>query len=387
MTILYTPTGGLKEIRNRAQEFAAKSIAAKKDLAMSTEFPWDLWKALGATGLKGIGIQKEYEGMGLGYAGISAVGKALAQYGYCLGLTLSWLIHEITARFFISEHASPTQKQLYLPAMARGSITASIAISEPGVGGHPKHLKTSAERSSSGYVLNGEKTFLTNGPIADIFIVLAVSGLENRKKKYSAFIVPRDSVGLSLTDSMDFGFLRPCPHGGIVMHGCMVSEEELMGTPGEAYSAMALPFRVVEDALMMGPILGAQEARFHEIRNTLKERGPVIDEEFLFRLGGFSAILSVLDMISIRAAELLDKGTGHGEINTLILAFRNLCAVLHKEISDITKLADTTPSGIYMSLTHDMDHVVRFAAKVNRIKQIKMGAGLMSSDGTILFDE
>ena len=220
----------------------------------------------------GIGTPKEFGGKGLVIPGIRAAGRAIARHGCCLGITLSWLMHEIAARFIFSEYASSDQKRTYLPAMAKGEATASIAISEPGVGGHPRAPKTTAEKTDSGYLLTGEKTFLTNGPIANLFIVLAVSGQEGERKCYSAFIVPRETPGLRQAEPLDFGFLRPCPHGGIIMDACMIPEENLLGIPGTAYEDMALPFREVEDAMMMGPIIGAQEARLYEIATALREK-------------------------------------------------------------------------------------------------------------------
>lgn len=371
-------TDDLKTLRGKAADFAASEIATRGGLSTSTAFPADLWKAAGARGLLGVGIPKEYGGMGLGYYGISTAGRALTRYGCCLGFTLSWLMHGITARFFLGEHASSVQKQAYLPSMASGSITASIAISEPGVGGHPKHIKTRAERTESGYLIRGEKSFLTNGPIADLFIVLAVTGLAGQRNQYSAFIVPRESPGLRLTGPLDFGFLRPCPHGGIIMDDCMVPSADIMERPGEAYEVMAKPFRVVEDALMMGPLLGAQEVRLHEVTGAMREGANPPGEEVLFHLGGLSAALSAIEIIAAESAQRLDDGKDHAGIVRLVLAFRNISTGVHQEYADLMNLAGLNPSEIYQTLTHDLDHIVSFAAKVSRAKQMKIGTGLIS---------
>jgi acyl-CoA dehydrogenase len=262
--------------------------------------------------------------------------------------------------------------------MAKGEITASIAISEPGVGGHPKHLKTTAEKTGSGYLLKGEKTFLTNGPIADLFIVLAVSGREVERKRYSAFIVPRETPGLRLPEPLDFGFLRPCPHGGIIMDACMIPEENLLGNPGTAYEDMALPFREVEDAMMMGPVIGAQEARLFDIARALKEKESPLNGDIPFQLGGLISTLSVLDSIAREAAHRLDEGEDHQGLTELILVFRRICAKMHLEINELIPLAGIVPSGTYQMLTHDLGHIVRFAEQVTRIKQMKIGTEYIS---------
>ena len=356
-----------------------RSIATRAGLSSSTSFPLDLWKEFGDSGMLGIGTPKEFGGKGLGYSGINTAGRAIARHGCCLGITLSWLMHEIAARFIFSEYASPGQKKRYLPAMAKGEMTTSIAISEPGVGGHPKHLKTTAVKTGSGYLLTGEKSFLTNGPIADLFMVIAVSGYEVERKRYSAFIVPREAPGLRQTGPIDFGFLRPCPHGGIIMDACMIPEENLLGTPGTAYEDMALPFREVEDAMMMGPIIGAQEARFHEIVSALREKASPLAGDIPFQLGGLISTLSVLDIIAHEAAQRLDDEKDHGGLTNLILAFRHICAKMHQEFNELMTTAGIIPSESCQALTHDLDHIVRFASRVSRIKQMKLGTALISA--------
>ena len=106
----------------------------------------------------------------------------------------------------------------------------------------PKHIKTHAEKTPNGFILNGEKTYLTNGPIADLFIVIAITGHQSGKSQFTAFIVPKDTPGLTVTDPIDFPFLRPSPHGGILLNDCCIKSEQVLGNPGEAYDKMVLPF-------------------------------------------------------------------------------------------------------------------------------------------------
>lgn len=379
MPMGYDPTDDLKNLQQQAADFALRSIATRKGLSSHTSFPLDLWKEFGGSGMLGIGTPKEFGGKGLGYTGICAAGRALARHGCCLGITLSWLIHEIAAKYIFSEYASSDQKKRYLPAMATGEITTSIAISEPGVGGHPKHLKTTAEKTGSGYLLTGEKSFLTNGPIADLFIVFAVSGHEGERKRFSAFVVPRETPGLRQTEPLDFGFLRPCPHGGIIMDACMIPEENLLGISGTAYEDMALPFREVEDTMMMGPIIGAQEARLYEIVSAFREKAAPLTEDIPFQLGGLISTLSVLDIIALEAAHRLDDGNDHGGLTNLILAFRHICAKMHQEFNELITMAGIIPSESYQALAHDLDYIERFAGRVSRIKQMKLGTALISA--------
>jgi acyl-CoA dehydrogenase len=287
---------------------------------------------MGKAGLLGISIPQEFGGQGKGYTEIVTAGRALSRSGCCLGIVLSWLMHQITARFFINGFATQDQKKQYLPGMASGKLTACIAISEPGKGGHPKHLAASADKEGEYYRLNGEKTYLTNGPIAGVYIVLAVSGYHGDRKRFSSFIVPRETPGLTVLEPMDFGFLRPCPHGGITLNGCMIPEADMLGPEGSAYDLMALPFREVEDIMMMGPILGAQEARLHGAVQALE--APAADEIAL-KLGGIEISLAALDLIAGECAQRLDSEGAQADPGALILSFRRLFRQIHTELGEV----------------------------------------------------
>ena len=154
------------------------------------------------------------------------------------------------ARFFIDGFGTAEQRAAWL------SHLASVAISEPRVGAHPKLLTTRAEEDADGYSIFGEKAWVTNGPIAAVFIVLAVTSIEDGRKRYSAFLVPRDTPGLSIDEAPQYRALAPSRHCGLKLDGCRVPRSALLGSPGTAYETMALPFRDVEDAVGTFGLLG-----------------------------------------------------------------------------------------------------------------------------------
>jgi len=133
----------------------------------------------------------------------------------------------------------------------------SVAISEPSVGAHPKLLTTRAEPTDAGFRITGQKAWVTNGPSADAIIVFAITAEDAGRKRYSAFIVPRDTPGLTMEDMPDFHALRPSKHCLLTLDGCLVPETALLGDPGSAYDRMALPFRDIEDAVGTFATLGA----------------------------------------------------------------------------------------------------------------------------------
>ncbi|HOS97626.1 MAG TPA: acyl-CoA dehydrogenase family protein [Deltaproteobacteria bacterium] len=370
------------DLHAQAVSFARGRIAAMETLSSATAFPWGLWRDMGASGLLGAGVPSAYGGQGMGYPGIQETGRLLARHGRCLGMTLSWLIHQIVARFFLCTFATEEQRRAYLPAMAEGSMTLSVAISEPGVGGHPKHLRASARPAGDTFLLSGRKTFLTNGPIADAFIVLAVVGEDGGRKRYSAFVVPRGAPGLSMEEPMDVGFLRPCPHGGIVLEDCMVPGNAILGRSGSAYEDMALAFRVVEDVTMMGPVLGGQQARFEGVLTGLREGAGSVSDEAAFDLGWISSSLAALAVLAREAARLLEEKGMSPDLEGLVLAFRGLFGQVHERLGNACSLPGVDQDGPCMVLADDLDQVVRFAHRVSRRKQIRLGRACVEDFGS-----
>lgn len=362
-----------EKIRQQASEFARDHIAVRPGLSSDTTFPSDLWQEMGRAGLLGTSIAQESGGAGMDYPAVVTAGRALARSGGCLGIVLSWVMHQITARFFLQGFGDSEQKKAYLPDMASGKLTACIAISEPGKGGHPKYIATKAEREGNSVHISGEKTYLTNGPIAGLYIVLAVSGREGDRKRFSACLVPRETPGLTVSEPMDFGFLRPCPHGGITLKDCVVSAENLLGPEGGAYELMALPFREIEDVMMTGPLLGAQELRLQE---TVRSVGSAAADDVTLKLGGIQVLLAALDLLSRECGQRLeDEGPGP-TLAPLILSFRRLFGQAHAELGEVVSASGIEVSDLCRTITVDLDQMVKFAERVSALKQIKIGRGL-----------
>ena len=200
----------------------------------------------------------------------------------------------VVERFFIEGFGNDEQRAAWL-----GKV-AAVAISEPRVGAHPKLLATRAEETDEGWRLSGEKAWVTNGPIADLFVVLAVMAIENGRKRYGAFLVPRETPGLTLREVPEYQALPPSRHCGLVLDGCAVPRAALLGPAGDAYETMALPFRDVEDAVGTFGLLGA-------FRFLLRHLGGDGDEAVL-SLGGLAALAAVYAEAADAVIAALDAG-------------------------------------------------------------------------------
>ncbi len=240
-------------------------------------FPLDLWQDLGQKNLMGILIPEKHGGLGLGLTSLAQATEALVIGGATMGFALSFLIHNLVAHHFILTHGNNDLRNAYLPGLAQGSITASVAVSEPGTGAHPKHLKTRARQEDNGFIIDGEKSFITNGPLADLFVVIAVTGKRDNRNLFSAFIVPRDTPGLVPGEPMALPMLRPCPHNNLTLKGCRTDATAITGEADRAYETMVIPFRRLEQAL--GPVIlsGGIQHRANTLAASLKGITPGID--------------------------------------------------------------------------------------------------------------
>lgn len=218
-----------------------------------------------------------------GYAAIACAEAALAARTGRTDVAAAFAGRQVVGRFFIAGFGTPEQRATWLHA------TAAVAISEPGVGAHPKHLTTRAAPAGDGWRLTGEKAWASNGPFAAVFIVLAIMAEEAGRKRYGAFLVPRGTPGLTI-------HATATRHCGLSLDGCEVPRAALLGAPGTAYDTMTLPFRDVEDAVGLSGLGGALRFLLGRLAGDAHT------------LGGLVALTAVLEAGAARVAAALDAG-------------------------------------------------------------------------------
>ena len=184
------------------------------------------------------------------YATIARTKAALVEHTGLLGVAGVWGGRQLVGRHFLRFGTDAERAEWSGRALA-------VAISEPTVGAHPKRLTTRADRFDGVYRLSGQKAWVSNGPSADAIIVFAITAEAQGRKRYSAFIVPTDTAGLTMSDMPGFHALRPSKHCLLTLDGCLVPETAMLGDAGTAYERMALPFRDIEDAVGTFATLGA----------------------------------------------------------------------------------------------------------------------------------
>ena len=263
------------------------------------------------------------------YAEIARIKAALTERTGLLGVGGVWGGRQMTARWFLDGFGAEAQ----IAAWSRRTL--AVAISEPKVGAHPKLLATRADRIATGWRITGEKAWTSNGPIAEALIVLAITAEEQGRKRYSMFLVPRDTPGLTLTDMPGFHALRPSRHAQVVLEGCEVAETAVLGPEGEAYHRMALPFRDVEDAVGTYGTLGA----FRFLLARLRPAGEVTEDAAL-SLGALVALTAVYAAGAEAVVAPLDRGQVETGSATLV-GLRLLAA----EILRLSRVHSATHGG------------------------------------------
>jgi acyl-CoA dehydrogenase len=224
------------------------------------------------------------------YASIARVKATLVERTGLLGVGGVWGGQQLVFRHFLS-FGTEAQRAVW------AGQALAVGISEPKVGAHPKLLTTRAEAVEGGFRIGGQKAWVSNGPTADAIIVFAITAEEADRKRYSAFIVPRGTAGLTTADMPGFHALRPSQHCLLTLGGCIVPASAMLGEAGSAYERMALPFRDIEDAVGTYGTLGALRYAIGRFAGVPLERtaelGAIVALTAVFAAGAEAVVLSL----------------------------------------------------------------------------------------------
>jgi isovaleryl-CoA dehydrogenase len=214
--------------REALRDFAEAEIrplAAEMD--RTDTFPMQLWPRMGEMGLLGMGVPETYGGSEGDLWDVIIAGEEIAAASSSVALSMG--AHGNLCVHNLFRNGNEAQKQKYLPALCAGDHVGSLCITEPDTGSDAVGMKTTARREGDHYLLRGTKTWITNAPIADIFIVYAKTQPEAGARGISAFIVERDFPGLSTSQTFQKMGNRGSPTGQVFFEDCRVPAENLMG--------------------------------------------------------------------------------------------------------------------------------------------------------------
>lgn len=274
-------------LRGSVADFAQARIAPiAAEIDTSNEFPMDLWRAMGEVGVLGVTVDEEYGGAGMGYlehvVAMEEISRASASVGLSYGAHSNLCVNQI------HRNGNEQQKAKYLPKLVSGENVGALAMSEPGAGSDVVSMKLRADRADGGYVLNGSKMWITNGPDADVLVVYAKTDMAAGSRGITAFLIEKNFDGFSTAQKLDKLGMRGSNTGELVFQDCFVPEVNIVGEVGRG-AAVLMSGLDYERAVLSGGPLGIMQACVDIVMPYVHQR-----EQFGQPIGEFQLIQAKL---------------------------------------------------------------------------------------------
>jgi butyryl-CoA dehydrogenase len=303
-------------IRKMVRDFARNEVAptaAERD--EEERFDMDLFKKMAELGLTGIPWPEEYGGIGSDYLAYCIAVEELSRVCASTGVTLS--AHTSLAGWPVYKFGTEEQKQKYLRPMAQGEKIGAYGLTEPGSGSDAGGMKTTARLEGDHYVLNGSKIFITNGGIADTYIVFALTDPSQRQRGTSAFIVEKEFEGFSVGKKEKKLGIRSSPTTEIVFEDCKVPKENMLGNEGDGFKIAMMTLdggRNGIAAQAVGIAQGALDASVDYAKEREQFGKPIAANQGIsFKIADMATSIEASRLLTYQAAWLESEGLPYGK--------------------------------------------------------------------------
>ncbi|WP_139892074.1 MULTISPECIES: acyl-CoA dehydrogenase [unclassified Bacillus (in: firmicutes)] len=311
-------------IRKMVRDFARNEVAptaAERD--EEERFDREIFNKMAELGLTGIPWPEEYGGIGSDYVAYCIAIEELSRVCASTGVTLS--AHTSLAGWPIYKFGNEEQKQKYLRPMAQGEKIGAYGLTEPGSGSDSGAMKTTARLEEDHYVLNGSKIFITNGGVADTYVVFALTDPSSKHKGTSAFIVEKDFPGFSVGKKEKKLGIRSSPTTEIIFEECKVPKENLLGTEGEGFKIAMMTLdggRNGIAAQAVGIAQGALDAAVDYARERVQFGKPISAQQGVgFKLADMATSIEASRLLTYQAAWLESEGLPYGKESAMSKLF------------------------------------------------------------------
>jgi len=299
------------QLRKSIREFAEREISPKvMEWDEASQFPLETIKELGKMGVMGTIFPTEYGGAGLGYVEYVIAIEELSRVDGSVGIIVA--AHNSLCSNHIYLAGNEQQRRKYVPKLAKAEFIGAWGLTEPGAGSDAGSARMSAVRKDGGWLLNGTKTFITNGHYADVMVVIAVTDKSAHTHGLSAFVVEKDTKGFRAGKKENKLGLRASDTSELIFEDCWVPNDALLGKEGDGFiDAMRIldGGRISIAALGLGMAQGAYEAALNYSKER-KQFGKSISEfqAIQWKLADMATEIDAGRLLTMRAASMKDAG-------------------------------------------------------------------------------
>ena len=319
-------------IRKNIREFAAKNIdPIAAEIDENSRHPAELFRKLGDGGWMGIPLPAEYGGSGADFMTHALVVEEVSRSCSSTGFTVSF--HAGIIGTALALFASDEQKKKYLVPLAKGDHMGAFSLTEPQAGTDVMAISTTAVRDGGDYVIDGTKTFVSNGPFADTYILFCWTDRSAGRKGMSAFIVPKGAPGLVPGKHFDKMGLRASQTSEVVFRKCRIPAGNLLGKEGAGFSMAMTGFdhgRIGIAAQAVGMLQAALDESIRYSKERVQMGSPIARHQAIaWMIADMATDLAAARFLAWHAAWLKDQGLPFGKEAAMAKLFATEKAMHH----------------------------------------------------------
>ncbi|WP_087974911.1 acyl-CoA dehydrogenase [Oceanobacillus rekensis] len=311
-------------LRKMVRDFAKKDVeptAAERD--EEERFDREIFDKMAELGLTGIPWQEEYGGIGADYVSYVIAVEELSRVCASTGVTLS--AHLSLASWPIFTYGNEEQKKKFLYRLATGEALGAYALSEPGAGSDVASMKTTAKKDGNDYILNGSKVWITNGGVADIYLVFAKTDVAANHKGISGFIIEKGTPGFTFGKKEKKLGIRSSPTTELIFENCRVPQENMLGKEGEGFKIAMSTLdggRNGIAAQAVGIAQGALDAAVDYAKEREQFGKPISHNQGIsFKLADMATDVEAARLLTYQAAWLESEGKPYGKQSAMSKLF------------------------------------------------------------------
>src|SRR5699024_8673332 len=311
-------------LRKMVRDFAENEVeptAAERD--EEERFDRDIFEKMAELGLTGIPWPEEYGGIGADYVSYVIAVEELSRVCASTGVTLS--AHISLASWPIFTYGTEEQKQNFLKRLATGKSLGAYALSEPGAGSDVASMRMTAKKDGDDYVLNGNKVWITNGEVADIYVVFANTDEDAKHRGISAFIVEKGTEGFTFGKKEKKLGIRSSPTTELIFENCRIPKDNLLGEEGEGFKIAMSTLdggRNGIAAQAVGIAQGALDVSLAYAKEREQFGKPIAcNQGISFKLADMATEVEAARLLTYQAAWLESAGKPYGKASAMSKLF------------------------------------------------------------------